>query len=314
MKIWKSLVIGALILPTTAYGQSRGPASQEQLSKVNFYIQRLPEEACKLPQSDIEKWIRGNLNGSGLITNVGKTVFFEPDVPPKLTGLDALMERTRQETERREAEAAAFYSGRQVPVGQPAAPATPRYRIEMHEMKATDRIASGLNCSANVIAASLRFSVAYTVTLDATDADGWKARLDAPPFTEEFALEHPDRIKVSFEYREMSLADARAAGAAAHAASLVRQRQADAATPRHTAAAYRSCQAIEGGVKKIIEGNSNGAVKVLEVSTFESSAGVRADGTLSCSGEVFTNRGRIFGTYGTSRSPKGQLLIEWRPQ
>lgn len=341
MKVTQYVLLGTLMLPGPVQAQGflgnilrdaarRGEASnrqqatqqterQEQLSKVDAYIQRLPDEACKLPKSHIEKWILDNLDHGDLMETLRKTVFFETDAPPSQSGYDKMLESFRQDTARREATSRAFYSGGQTSVGQPAGPAKARYQVDVFGMKATDRIEGGLNCSADVRAGALRFPVTYTVVLDPGDAEGWNGSLNTPEFTETFALAHPDRIKINFQVdytqnKDLSLAEARVAAVASRNAQLETRRQQDAATPRHSRAAYQGCQALEGGVKKIIEGNSDGTVKVIEVATFEDSAGARSDGTLSCSGAVYTNRGTVRGNYGTSRSPKGQLLIEWRPE
>lgn len=319
MKIWKYALIGTLVMPTSTWSQGRSQASQEQFNRINNYVQRLPDEACKLPKDPIEQQILANLEGGDLMEAVRKTVFFEPDTAPKLSGYDALLEKSRQESDRSYAAAQAYYSGRQVPVGQPVAAAKPRYRVELSDIKATDRIDDGLNCSANVRAGAVRFAISYTVALNPANPGGLNINTNMPPLTEASALAQPDRIKIHFqlsytETKDLSLAEARAAAAALRAARLESGRQRDAATPRSSPAAYRGCQGLEAGVAKIIEGNSNGLIQVIEVATFEDSAGARADGTLSCSGRVFTNRGQVFGDYGTSRSPKGQLLIEWRPR
>lgn len=319
MKFWKYIVLGTLVMPTPAWSQGRNQASQEQINRINNYIQRLPDEACKLPKDSIEQQILGYMEAGDLMKAVRKTVFFEPDTPPKLSGYDALLEKSRQESERSYAAAQAFYSGRQVPVGQRVAAAKPEYRVELEDIKATDRIDDGLDCAANVRAGAIRFAITYTVALNPADPGGLNINTNMPPLTEASALAQPDRIKIHFqlsytEAKDLSLAEARSAAAELRSARLESERQRDAATPRSSPAAYRGCQGLEAGVTKIIEGNSNGLVKVIELATFEDSAGARADGTLSCTGTVFTNRGQVVGDYGTSRSPKGQLLIEWRPR
>lgn len=72
-----------------------------------------------------------------------------------------------------------------------------------------------------------------------------------------------------------------------------------------------ACEQLSGELPGMIEGNANGAFKVLEASATKDRSRVREDGTLSCYGSVITSRGTIVGWFGTTFTPKGQLLVTW---
>lgn len=74
-----------------------------------------------------------------------------------------------------------------------------------------------------------------------------------------------------------------------------------------------ACDRLSGELHAIIEGNSNGQLNVIEASATKGLSSVKDDGTLSCYGTVITDRGTLAGFYGTTYSPKGQLLITWNP-
>lgn len=74
-----------------------------------------------------------------------------------------------------------------------------------------------------------------------------------------------------------------------------------------------ACEQLSGELPEMIEGNSDGMFKVIEASASKGMSSVRDDGTLSCYGSAITNRGTLIGFFGTSYSPKGQLLITWTP-
>lgn len=105
----------------------------------------------------------------------------------------------------------------------------------MSSIKATDRIDNGLKCSASVgVSSSLTGTSAsfwspftYTLVLDANDADGWNASFVTFPerFSEEYALAHPDMIKIHFGDKDLSLAEARQASAAVRARDAEYERQ-----------------------------------------------------------------------------------------
>lgn len=335
MKILKIILPAMLAMPAPAYSQGllgnllrqsmrqnearlreqneAADAHRQVVARVQRLIVSLPDEACKLPQSDIQKFIAAGADKSELMTTVATTVFFQdPNQPRKVSGYDAYLERFDAETRRISAANAAMYAGKPAPVGDVPAP-EPQVRVDISAMRATERIDNGLLCSAKIAAGSLRFPVTYNVTLDPGQSDGWGARLGELQFTEAFALDHPDRMKIAYDRQELSLVEARAAGKASRAQELASQRQREAATPRPSAAADRGCRSLEPDVARIIESNSQGTVKVIEVSTVAGSARAHADGTLACRGIVITNRGEIRGVFGTSRTPKGKLLIEWWP-
>ena len=105
---------------------------QELLSQINASIDRAPNDACALPRTDIERWADESVAKGDLLGTVRTSVFSEPaSGPPKLTGLDALMEKTRQDTARRSAEVEAVYAGGQVSVGDQANVKAPEYSVGM---------------------------------------------------------------------------------------------------------------------------------------------------------------------------------------
>lgn len=335
LMIFKIILPASLAMPSPAYSQGllgdllgqsmrqheariraqkeAAEAHRQVVARVQSLIFSVPEAACKLPQNDLEEFIAASANKSELMTTVAKTVFFrDPNQPRKLSGYDAFLESFNADTRRRYAETSAMYAGKPAPVGDIPAP-EPQLRVEMSGVRATERIDNGLLCSAQVAAGSLRFPITYNVILDSGQSDGWTGQLDDIAFTEAYALEHPDQMKIAYNGRELSLAEAQAAGKAWRAEDLALQRQREAAIPRPSPAADRGCRSLEPSVAKIIEGNSRGTLKVIEVSTVAGSAGARADSTLSCRGLVITNHGEVQGSFGTTRTPKGQLLVEWRP-
>lgn len=87
--------------------------------------------------------------------------------------------------------------------------------------------------------------------------------------------------------------------------------QAVAAAPPGAVTPDEACDQLSGELRGIIEGNSNGTLGVIEASAIKGRSSAQNDGTLSCYGSVITNRGTLFGHFGTTYTPKGQLLVTW---
>lgn len=219
---------------------------QELLRQINALIDRAPNDACALPHTDIERWAAESVAKGDLLGTVRTSVFSEPaSGPAKLTGLDAMNEKIRQDTARRFAEAQAVYAGGQVPVGDQANVKVPDYSVGMKVVQATERIENGLKCSGKVQVSSsivgthagFWFPITYSVTLAPSEMDGWLAEIMTGPesFSEQYALGHPDMIRIRFNGADVSLAEARVASsemrarAAAERANQERQEAAQAA-------------------------------------------------------------------------------------
>lgn len=84
------------------------------------------------------------------------------------------------------------------------------------------------------------------------------------------------------------------------------------AAPARSLTPDEACEELSSELKQIIESNSNGLWTVIEASAREGMSSVKEDGTLSCYASVITNRGTLHGAFGTSYTPKGQLLVTWR--
>ncbi len=212
-----SLSLAALmaVSATTAQAQLNPTELRERadrVARVSQSIKVTPDSACELPKSDIRNYLSDEVNRHGLIDNINRTVMsIDPEKP--LTGMAALMENTRRETERKYARSQAITRGEEAVVGKQPQATARSYYAELFDITATSRIDNGLTCEANVRADSLRFPITYDVWADPNDADGWSARLrDVPSFTEEGALTASSTLRVAYNGAALSLAEARDEG------------------------------------------------------------------------------------------------------
>ena len=244
------LILAALLLqPTSSHAegilgkllqQSRRQTAisserQDKLDQIKMYIDRIPDAACKFPESDLTRIISARVEASDLMDTIGDTVFYSVESAPSPGSSQAIMAKLAEERRQQEYQDRlrnfAMQTGGQVPVGQKVTlPPEPKYKVALVDIKATDRVEGGLKCSANIWAGSLRFPIIYTVVFNPSDPDGWSGGLNAPELTEAFALANPDRIRIRYHHdgfneRDLSLAEARVAGAADHAKDLEYERK-----------------------------------------------------------------------------------------
>jgi len=241
-----ALASGVALSMTLASAVAQPGTGQRTYDQVATDIRITPDHACTIPQTAIEEWLPTVVNTSGLMDDISRTVFREePGVTPKETGMEAMTRRIQEDTERRYADAKAIYrareTGGETPIGsQPAAP-KPNYRTALYDIKAVSRIPSGVNCSATAWVGALRFTVAYNVTADSSQADGWVSTPRTPTFTVETALASNPEILVHYGDSDLTLAQARLQSARDQA----RDQAADDARRREAAAqtAYRNSTA-----------------------------------------------------------------------
>ena len=212
-----SLSLAALMAVSATTAQAQlNPTEQreraERVARVSQSIKVTPDSACELPKSDIRNYLSDEVNRYGLIDNINRTVMgIDPEKP--LTGMAALMESTRRETERKYARSQAIARGEEAVVGKQPQASARSYNAQLFDITATSRIDNGLTCEANVRADSLRFPITYDVWAAPSDADGWSARLrDVPSFTEEGALTASSTLRVAYNGAAPSLAEARDQG------------------------------------------------------------------------------------------------------
>lgn len=243
----RSVVSATALCSTALSGASAQPqARREIVDRVASDINITPDHACTLPQSQIAERLVTTVNANGLMEDVARTVFNEDSTAkPSENGFEAMNRRIQEDTDRRYAESTAISrareTGGQTLVGVPAPAPRPKYRAELYDIKATARIANGLNCSATARVGSLRFAVTYNITLDPSQTDGWTGALNTPTFTVAAALSDTPDIRIHFGDNDLTLAQARLQSerdrASNQAAVDAGKREADAQ------AAYRSSPA-----------------------------------------------------------------------
>lgn len=202
----------AMASPSLASAQTR--ANEDILRRIDTSITVAPDAACKIPQTDIERWLIEHSNDYGLMDNIATTVFGTnlTNAPAK-SGYQALLEQTREETTRRSARTKATFealrTGQAAPVGQGPVAAPPNYSAYLTDVQAISRIEGGLNCEANVRVDQLRFPMTYTLTLDPNQSDGWASQPQLPVLSEAEALAEQSLIRIFYDGSELTLAQAR---------------------------------------------------------------------------------------------------------
>jgi len=288
--------------PTAVQAQER----QELLARIQRDIDVAPDRACAWPQRPIEERLSTELSNSGFMENIALTVFGE-DAQTRAapSGMDALMQRTREETAALAARNKAIYAGEQVPVGDQAVVEVPKFEVDLFETRAIERFNGGLWCTANARASHLRFPVTWSVFLNPEDADGWSADLRGTGFSEAEALADNSPIRVRYGDRELSLAQARQQARDDER----RETLAAETAERQRAEIARNsvrCVSLDRQVQQLMRKEG---IEVFEITnTRETFTELGTD----CYGQAYTSRGRLTIAYGITRTPQGRQIVEAR--